>query len=183
MPLFTVGHSDRSIEEFIDLLAAHEVGVLADVRSLPGSRKFPHFNSEALATSLPERGIEYLRIEDLGGRRNKSKTVDPSANGMWRNQSFHNYADWAMGEDFGRALQQFRALGPRRPTVMCSEAVWWRCHRRIIADHLLALGDDVRHIMSPTKADPATLTPGAQTDGATVTYPAEDPPSGDDFSG
>ncbi|GAA4891810.1 DUF488 domain-containing protein [Tessaracoccus lubricantis] len=171
MPLFTVGHSDRSLEEFVELLTAHGVGVLADVRSLPGSRKFPHFNSDVLAATLPAQGIEYLRIEDLGGRRNKSKTVDPSVNGMWRNQSFHNYADWALGEEFEQGLARFRALEASRPTVMCSEAVWWRCHRRIIADHLLAHGCDVRHIMSPTKADPATLTPGAQVAAMTVTYP------------
>lgn len=173
-PFFTVGHSDRTIEDFIGLLTSAGVKALVDVRRLPGSRAHPQFDQDALAASLDEAGIGYRYEAALGGRRPVSKTVPFEVNGMWRNRSFHNYADYAMGAEFADGLQRLREEGATNPTVvMCSEAVWWRCHRRIVADHLLAAGEDVRHIITPGRIDQATLTPGARPhpDG-NVAYPS-----------
>ena len=174
-PFFTVGHSDRASEAFLELLTTAGVESLVDVRKLPGSRSNPQFDEEVLAPSLARAGIRYRHDPALGGLRGRSKTVPPEVNALWRNRSFHNYADYAMGEEFADALARLRAEGAETTTVvMCSEAVWWRCHRRIIADHLLAFGEDVRHIMED-RIDPATLTPGAvfHADG-NVTYPPAD---------
>ena len=147
MPVFTVGHSTRSLEEFLDLLLDARVTALVDVRKLPGSTKYPHFNDDVLAARLPEAGISYRREEALTGRRPVSTTVPFEVNGNWRNRSFHNYADHALSAEFAEALDRLRRAAEEEHTaVMCSEAVWWRCHRRIIADHLLAAGEDVRQI-------------------------------------
>ncbi|GAB3614065.1 DUF488 domain-containing protein [Humibacter ginsengisoli] len=173
MPFFTVGHSDRTIEAFHEALQTAGIESLVDVRKLPGSRSNPQFDEDVLAPSLKSADILYRHEPALGGLRGRSKTVPPEVNGLWRNRSFHNYADYAMGDEFADALARLRAEGSERATVvMCSEAVWWRCHRRIIADHLLALGEDVRHIMAEGRIDRATLTPGAfvHADGQ-VTYP------------
>lgn len=151
---FTVGHSNRSSAEFIDLLREAGVELLVDVRRLPGSNRYPHFNQDALAAALDEAGIGYTRLDGLGGRRSASKTIPPEVNGWWENRSFHNYADHALSPEFAEALENLISEGRERLTaVMCSEAVWWRCHRRIIADHLLARGEDVRHIMGPGKME------------------------------
>lgn len=176
MTCFTVGHSTRSIEEFVALLQDAAITLVVDVRKLPGSRKYPHFNEDALAESLREAGIRYRRAEELTGRRPVSKTVPFEVNGFWNNRSFHNYADYALSEEFSLGLQQLRADAAAQPVaVMCSEAVWWRCHRRIIADHLLALGDEVNHLIDAKKHSPATLTEGAVLgkDGK-VRYPQPD---------
>ena len=172
--VFTVGHSERSLDEFMDLLRAHGVEQVVDVRKLPGSRRHPQFNQAELSASLGEAGISYQRIESLTGRRPISRTVNADVNGFWLNQSFHNYADWAMCAEFHHGLDELRALAAeRRTAVTCSEAVWWRCHRRLIADHLLARGDEVFHIMSKDRADLASLTEGAVLhDGQGVTYPS-----------
>ncbi|MCW4457428.1 DUF488 family protein [Microbacterium sp. MPKO10] len=173
VPVFTVGHSDRSIDDFLGMLREHGVEQIVDVRRLPGSRAHPQFNDDALASSLRAVGIGYQRIEELTGRRPVSTDVPFEVNAFWNNRSFHNYADYALGTAFGHGLTQLNKLSTQhRAAVMCSEAVWWRCHRRIIADHLLAHGRDVRHIMSVAKADAASLTAGAVThpDGS-VTYP------------
>lgn len=171
--VFTIGHSDRTLEHFVRMLQQHDVQQIVDVRKLAGSRKYPHFNDDALAVSLPESGIGYTRIDELAGRRPVSKTVPFAVNAFWNNRSFHNYADYALSGVFRLGLDRLRLLSAQGTTaIMCSEAVWWRCHRRIITDHLLARGDDVVHIMSETKADAASLTSAAVThpDG-TVTYP------------
>ncbi|GAB3798928.1 DUF488 domain-containing protein [Humibacter antri] len=172
-PYFTIGHSNRSVDEFIGLLRAADVRFLVDVRLLPGSRANPQFDQDALAASLADAGVGYLRSAGLTGRRGVSDSVPPEVNGAWRNQSFHNYADHALSGQFSDALEELRELGrDRRTTVMCSEAVWWRCHRRIIADHLLAHDENVRHIMAQDRIDPATLTPGASVHpDRSVTYP------------
>jgi uncharacterized protein (DUF488 family) len=174
LPFYTVGHSTRTLEEFIDLLHAAGVGLVVDVRRLPGSRRYPHFDQDALAASLSGAGIEYRRLAALGGRRSRDRTVPDEVNGFWENRSFHNYADHALTAEFRAGLAELRAWGAERKTaVMCSEAVWWRCHRRIIADHLLAAGEQVLHLMEPGQAPPAQLTAGAvvDPDGGRVTYP------------
>ncbi|ANI91923.1 DUF488 family protein [Dietzia timorensis] len=177
MRFFTIGHSTRTIDEFLALLREAGVDVVVDVRRLPGSNRYPQFNADALSSSLHAAGADYSRIEELTGRRGRDRSMPSDVNGFWRNRSFHNYADWAMTSEFRTGLDRLRALGEDAvPAVMCSEAVWWRCHRRLIADNLLAAGDDVRHIMRPGVIEHAELTRGAVVDPETrqVTYPATD---------
>ncbi|MGO2745005.1 DUF488 domain-containing protein [Microbacterium sp.] len=172
-PFFTVGHSTRSIDEFIELLQSAEVEGVVDVRRLPGSNRYPQFNEDALRESLGTAGIRFERIAELAGRRPVSKDVPFDVNAFWQNRSFHNYADYALSDEFRGGVEQLIDLGRQaRTTVMCSEAVWWRCHRRIIADHLLARGETVFHLMDQGREHPAELTAGAVADGDTVTYPA-----------
>lgn len=162
LPIYTLGHSSLDLETFIGMLTDAGVEVLVDVRKLPGSRKYPHFNDDVLARELRAHGIDYRRAEGLTGRRNVSTTVPFATNGLWRNRSFHNYADHALGEEFRAALSEMQTNAADRQTaIFCSEAVWWRCHRRIIADYLIASGVEVRHIMGPGKVVQATLTEGA----------------------
>lgn len=163
LPLFTIGHSNRSLEEFVELLRGAEIAVLADVRRIPKSRANPQFNQEVLGGSLAPSGISYEPMAALGGRRGVVKSVPPDVNGLWRNLSFHNYADYALSAEFGAGLRQLIEQGrERRCAVMCSEAVWWRCHRRIVADYLIANGETVFHIMGPGRFEPAQLTQGAE---------------------
>ncbi|MFD4403113.1 DUF488 family protein [Nocardia sp. NPDC058499] len=172
-PFFTIGHSTRTVDEFVGLLRGSSVELIVDVRRLPGSTRYPQFDQDALSTSLDGAGIGYRRAEALTGRRPMSRDVPFEVNGWWENRSFHNYADHALSDDFRRALCALRELGRVScVAVMCSEAVWWRCHRRIIADHLLAYDGDVRHILGPGHIDAAQLSRGAVVglDG-TVTYP------------
>ena len=173
LPYFTIGHSTLSVDELAAHLHAAGVTRLIDVRTFPRSRTNPQFNSEELARALAERGIAYERLEDLGGRRGRQCEVAPEVNAFWDNASFHNYADWALQAPFRAALQELRDKGQReRCAVMCAEAVWWRCHRRIIADHLLAAGESVRHIMDG-HIDEAHFNAGAQVqDDGTVSYPS-----------
>jgi uncharacterized protein (DUF488 family) len=173
LPFFTIGHSNRSIEDFIALLSAADIGLLADIRRLPGSRANPQFNEDALAAALARVAISYERVAALGGRRPRTRSVSPEVNGFWTNQSFHNYADYALSSDFHAALDQLVEQGRRRRCVlMCSEAVWWRCHRRIVADHLIARGETVFHIMGEGRLQRAELTSGAVADrGDIVVYP------------
>ena len=166
MRIFTVGHSHPQLETLAAITTAARVPSNVDVRKLPGSRKYPWFNGDHLAEHLPTCGITYSRSEGLTGRRNVSHSVPFEVNGNWRNRSFHNYADHALGEEFSDALSQLRVNAAETPTaIMCSEAVWWRCHRRIIADHLIAHGDEVGHIMglgaAGAKVSEATLNDGA----------------------
>ena len=173
LPYFTIGHSTLSVDELAARLHAAGVTRLIDVRTIRRSRSNPQFNEGTLPQALATQGIAYEAMADLGGRRGRQRTVAPEVNGFWDNASFHNYADWALQPPFRAALQELRDKGQReRCAVMCAEAVWWRCHRRIIADHLLAAGETVRHIMDGHVVD-ATLNPGArvQADG-TVSYPA-----------
>ena len=175
-PFFTIGHSTRTVDEFADLLRASEVRLVVDVRSMPRSRTNPQFNFDALPDGLAPLQIGYVHIAALGGLRGKQKPAEDSVNGYWRVKSFRNYADYAQGPVFAEGLAQLRALGAeRRCAIMCAEAVWWRCHRRLIADYLLAAGETVFHILGPGHVDPATLTPGARprADGV-IDYPAPD---------
>lgn len=176
MPIYTVGHSTHDFATFVAMLSEAEVTDLVDVRKLPGSKKFPHFNNDYLAVHLPEHGIGYRRVEALTGRRPVSTTVPFEVNGNWQNRSFHNYADHALGEEFQEALQQLIDDSRTHTTAFfCSEAVWWRCHRRIIADHLLARGEDVRHIMGPGNFTQATITKGGVVgDDLIVRYPQQE---------
>ena len=161
-PFFTIGHSTRPIEEFVALLRAGEVEMVIDVRTVPRSRTNPQYNLDALPGTLAGYGIGHGRIAALGGLRGKSRDVPPELNGFWRNRSFHNYADHAMSEEFRAGLQELIDFGRRRRTaVMCSEAVWWRCHRRLIADQLLIRGETVLHLMGRDRIDPARLTEAA----------------------
>ncbi|MCA5895149.1 DUF488 domain-containing protein [Isoptericola sp. NEAU-Y5] len=175
-PFFTVGHSSRTLQEFVDLLRQSGVELLVDVRRLPGSARYPHFDEDALAASLRSVRVGFERAEGLTGRRPVSKDVPFEMNAWWENRSFHNYADHALSDDFRHALADLREQGhARRLAVMCSEAVWWRCHRRIIADHLLAHGEEVRHIVGRGHVDPARLSAGAVVgEGRRVTYPLPD---------
>ncbi|KXZ59502.1 hypothetical protein Mlaev_02233 [Microbacterium laevaniformans] len=171
--IFTIGHSSRTLTELLTLLAGSRIELVIDVRKLPGSTRYPQFDEDALSASLGETGIELRRFEGLTGRRPVNRDVPFEVNAWWDNRSFHNYADHALGNDFRNSLVELRACAQvSRTAIMCSEAVWWRCHRRIIADHLLAWQDDVRHILSETRIEPAQLSSGAVI-GAhrRVTYP------------
>jgi uncharacterized protein (DUF488 family) len=174
LPLFTIGHSTRPIAEFIGLLREFEVEIVVDVRTAPRSRTNPSYNSDILPKLLGECNIGYEHLAALGGLRPRSSNIPPYVNGLWQNQSFHNYADYAMSEKFCYGLARLLDLGSkRRCAIMCAEAVWWRCHRRIIADHLLARGVEVFHILGRGHFDKAQMTPGAKINDAGVTYPSE----------
>lgn len=161
LPFFTIGHSNRTIETFISLLREAEIELLVDIRRFPMSRSNPQFNAGPLAEALSSYQIAYQYIANLGGRRNKSKTVNTDLNGYWENQSFHNYADYALSESFHEGFEHLLEEGHKRRTaIMCSEAVWWRCHRRIVTDYLIAHGETVFHILSENHIEPAKLTPG-----------------------
>jgi uncharacterized protein (DUF488 family) len=174
-PFFTIGHSTRQIGEFVELLDASQVRLVVDVRAIPRSRTNPQFNRETLREALSGFKIAYEYIAELGGRRTRARDVPPSINGYWENRSFHNYADYAMGSSFHSGFAKLLELGrARRCTVMCAEAVWWRCHRRIIADYLLGAGEPVFHILGPGAVNPASRTLAAIPDpGGAVTYPAK----------
>lgn len=173
-PFFTIGHSNRSLEEFTGLLQENAIAQVLDVRKLPGSAKYPQFNIDALTASLTECDIRLLRLEALTGRRPVSKDVPFEVNAWWQVRSFHNYADHALSGEFRAAVETLQERGAQCPTaLMCSEAVWWRCHRRIISDHLLARGSDVFHILGQAQVKPAELTGGAVLGAERqVTYPA-----------
>ncbi|WP_298868233.1 DUF488 family protein [Microbacterium sp.] len=171
--ILTVGHSTHPLDEFLDLLQGAGAELVVDVRRLPGSRRFPWFDQDALSLSLAEHGIRYQRIVELTGRRPIQHDVPDDVDALWHNRSFHNYADYALGQDFARGLDELVRLGgEQQVVVMCSEAVWWRCHRRIIADHLLARGIPVDHLMPEGRITAAELTPGAVVGDGTVVYPA-----------
>jgi uncharacterized protein (DUF488 family) len=174
LPFFTIGHSNRGIEVFIGLLREVQIELLVDVRKMPMSRANPQFNKDALPRFLPAFQIAYEHIAALGGLRGKARDLPADMNGLWENQSFHNYADYALSEPFHAGLERLLDEGSRRRcAVMCSEAVWWRCHRRIVADYLIAAGKEVFHIMGEGHIEPAHLTPGAVVRGdGTVVYPA-----------
>ncbi len=175
LPFYTIGHSTRTIEEFMELLRAAEVTFVVDIRTVPKSRTNPEYNKETLPERLALFQVGYEQIVELGGLRGKSKEVHPDINGLWKNASFHNYADYALTESFSNGLERLIALGrQQRCAMMCAEAVWWRCHRRIVADHLIARGESVFHLMGKGRIDQARLTEGArvQEDGV-LTYPAE----------
>lgn len=178
MTVFTIGHSTRPLEVFLAALTAAGIGAIADIRRFPKSRRHPHFNAENLAPALAAAGIGYRHFPALGGRRGKRADGAPSPHTLWREETFRNFADYAETAEFRAAFAELAAM-TRRGTVaiMCAEAVWWRCHRRIVADYLLTAGFPVEHIFDAAKREPATLTPGARprADG-TILYEAAQPP-------
>ena len=171
--VFTIGHSTRSIDEFVGILRPAGVALVVDVRTVPRSRTNPQYNEDSLGENLAPWQIGYRRIAELGGLRGKSREVPAELNALWRNQSFHNYADHALSEAFDAGLEELLQVSAERPTaIMCSEALWWRCHRRIIADYLLLRGREVMHLMGNGRASPAAITPGAKEKDGRLVYPA-----------
>jgi uncharacterized protein (DUF488 family) len=169
LTIWTIGHSTRPLDVFLDLLRAHGVGCIADVRTVPRSRRYPQFAREALERSLPDAGIQYRHFGDLGGLR---KPRRDSTNLGWRHPSFRGYADYMQTAPFHDALAELELLaGGIATAVMCAEAVWWQCHRRLVADALVARGHVVRHIMSADNAPLHQLTSFARVSGAQVDYP------------
>lgn len=167
--IWTIGHSTRTIEEFIALLDANGIRLIADVRLLPGSRRYPQFDQDALARLLGASGIGYEHLRELGGRR---KMRPDSTNAAWRNASFRGYADYMETPEFeagiARLLQLASAAGP--PAVMCAEAVWWRCHRALVSDYLKVRGVEVRHILGPDKTELHPFTSAAEVVDGRLTY-------------
>lgn len=169
--IYTIGHSTRPIEEFIALLRQNGVELLADIRTIPKSRRNPQYWHDALEASLAEAGIDYVALPGLGGRRRASKDT---VNTAWRNASFRGYADHMQTDEFAQALDDLINLSRERVTViMCAEAVPWRCHRSLVADALVVHGIEVRDIISATSVRPHTLRDWAHVDGTTITYPGE----------
>jgi uncharacterized protein (DUF488 family) len=172
-PIHTVGHSTRTIEQFVALLRAGGVGMVVDIRTIPRSRTNPQFNPEPLAEALAPYQIAHTRIAALGGLRKATAAVPSEANAWWTNKSFHNYADYALTGPFRTGLAELEGLAAeRRVAIMCAEALWWRCHRRIVADYLLADGREVFHLMGEKKVEPAKLTPAAVRAHNGLHYPA-----------
>jgi uncharacterized protein (DUF488 family) len=173
LPVFTIGHSTRTIPEFAAILAGGAVELVIDVRTIPRSRTNPQYNFDVLGSELEPSRVGYGRIAQLGGLRGRTREVDPSVNAYWQNRSFHNYADHALGDAFAEGLDELLAIAAGRTTaIMCSEAVWWRCHRRIIADYLLLKGRPVRHLMGSGRIETASMTPGARERDGRLVYPA-----------
>lgn len=189
MRIWTIGHSTRVIDEFISLLTENQIKLLADVRAFPGSKRYPQFNKEALAKSLNAQGIRYEHFAELGGKR---KSRPDSRNTAWRNASFRGYADYMETEQFqkgiehllnlsrsdpesfrGRNCDGWEAVTPWRTAIMCAEAVWWRCHRSLIADYLKARGVEVLHILGANKVDPHPYTPAARIVNGQLSYRPE----------
>jgi len=172
-PFFTIGHSTRSIAEFVALLRVGDVTLVVDIRTVRRSRANPQFNSATLPESLAAFGIGYEYLAELGGLRGKAHDIPSTLNAFWINQSFHNYADYALSAEFHRGLDRLVSLGrQRRCAVMCSETLWWRCHRRIVADYLISHGETVFHLMGHDKVEPAKPTDGAMVgDDGTLVYP------------
>jgi uncharacterized protein (DUF488 family) len=169
--LYTIGHSNRGVDDFVGLLEQHRIEALADIRRHPGSRKFPHFDREALGTVLEAHGIEYRWMESLGGRRKKEKGLLSPNLGL-ENQSFRNFADYMLTEEFESAARDLTELAERkRTTIMCAEALFWQCHRRLVADQLVAQGWVVKHIFGRGELRPHALTRGAEIHDGRVTYP------------
>jgi uncharacterized protein (DUF488 family) len=179
-PYFTVGHSTRSIDEFVGMIKSPGVTFVVDVRTVPRSRTNPQYNRDVLRESLAAFQIGYEHSAALGGLRGRNRNVPPDVNAFWRNESFHNYADYAMGSDFRAGLDRLTEHArDQRCVIMCAEVLWWRCHRRIIADYLLAAGEDVFHLMGPGQVQPARITDSAcRAASGVLTYPATRPTEG-----
>ena len=191
MRIWTIGHSTRTIDEFISLLKENKINLLADVRTWPGSKRYPHFNKDALAKSLSEQGIRYEHFPELGGKR---KSKPDSRNTAWRNASFRGYADYMETEQFQNGIERLlniagqgaatwavaekrydgsEAVTPCAIAIMCAEAVWWRCHRSLIADCLKARGVEVLHVLGANKVDPHPYTPAARIVNGELSYAAD----------
>jgi len=173
-PFYTIGHGTRPLAEFVELLQSVEVTLLVDVRTVPRSRTNPQYNRDDLPASLAPFGVGYEHVAALGGLRGRARNVPASVNAFWQNDSFHNYADYAMSAAFREGLQHLRRRGRSQAcAIMCAETVWWRCHRRIITDYLLASGETVFHVLGAGHVEAAAMTEAArkQADGSLV-YPA-----------
>jgi uncharacterized protein (DUF488 family) len=169
--IYTIGHSNHRLVDFIEMLAAHAIDLIADVRTVPRSRHNPQFNIDALPTSLSAQGVDYCHLGDLGGLRRARKD---SQNDGWKNASFRGFADYMQTDGFQRGLAKLIELaGERRTAVMCAESLPWRCHRSLIADALAVRGIAVLHILSRTSVKEHKLTSFAAVSGTTVTYPRE----------
>lgn len=167
--IWTIGHSTHPFDEYIEMLKSFHIELVADVRSFPGSRKFPQFNKENLMHSLPENGISYIHIKALGGRR---KVNPDSKHTVWRNASFRGYADYMDTEDFELGVEELIQLAEKKKVAyMCSEAVWWRCHRSMISDYLKTKGWTVMHIMGVDKSDEHPYTAPAEVVDGELVYP------------
>ena len=173
MRIWTIGHSTRGIDEFISLLRENEIKFLVDVRAFPGSKRYPQFNKEALAESLNAHGIRYEHFPELGGKR---KSTQDSRNTAWRNASFRAYADYMETEQFQKGIARLLDVAEKEgPTaIMCAEAVWWRCHRSLIADYLKARGVVVLHILGANKVEPHPYTSAARIVNSELSYMADD---------
>lgn len=172
MVVRTIGHSTRAIDEFLEMLKAHSIEELIDIRTVPRSRHNPQFDSGSLNRSLEQAGIAYRHMPGLGGLR---KPRPDSINTGWRNASFRGYADYMQTPEFERALEELIvAAGARRVAIMCAEALEWRCHRSLVADALTVRGIDVEHIQSATRVKPHRMTPFAAVTGTAIVYPAGD---------
>ncbi len=170
--LYTIGHSNHSLEALLALLTQHEIATLVDVRRFPGSRKHPQFNREHLASALTTVPIAYHWFEALGGRRGKQPAVPVDNSGL-HNASFRNYADYMQTTTFAQSLEQLvRLAAPARLAIMCSEGLYWSCHRRLISDMLCARDVPVSHIMPNGQLRPHLLTPGVKIEHGAVSYPA-----------
>jgi uncharacterized protein (DUF488 family) len=171
MRIWTIGHSTRTIDEFISLLKANGVKLLADVRAWPGSKRYPQFNKDALAESLNADGIRCEHFPELGGKR---KSKPDSHNTAWRNASFRGYADYMETEQFQKGIERLLDVAAEAgPTaIMCAEAVWWRCHRSLIADYLKARGVEVLHVLSANKIEPHPYTSAARIVNGKLSYEA-----------
>jgi uncharacterized protein (DUF488 family) len=168
LEIWTVGHSTRPIEELVEALRFFEIKVLADVRSFPGSRRYPQFNKEQLQTSLATDGIGYQHFPELGGRR-RVRTDSPNV--AWRNDSFRGYADYMETVDFREGMTRLLGVArEHRTAIMCAEAVWWRCHRSLISDYLKAKGVEVTHIMAPGKSEAHPFTAAARIVNGELSY-------------
>ena len=169
MRIWTIGHSTRMVDEFISLLKENKIKLLADVRAWPGSKRYPQFNKEALAESLTAYGISYEHFPELGGKR---KSKPDSRNSAWRNASFRGYADYMETEQFQKGIERLLDVGEETgPTaIMCAEAVWWRCHRSLIADYLKVRGVEVLHILGANKIEPHPYTRAARIVDGELSY-------------
>jgi uncharacterized protein (DUF488 family) len=166
--IWTIGHSTRSLEEFIEMLNSFHIEMVADVRSFPGSRRFPHFNKEALEVSLSQAGLHYTHLKKLGGRR---KVQHDSKNTSWRHPAFRSYADYMETDAFREGIDELAQIAMAQPTAyMCSEAVWWRCHRSMISDFLKADAWNVMHIMDVGKAEVHPYTQPARILAGKLSY-------------
>ncbi len=179
-PIYTIGHSTLAQNEFIAVLQSYGIGLLADIRTVPRSRTNPQYNLDALPAALAEAGIGYTHLARLGGLRGRRKDLPAgeSPNGAWQNTSFRNYADYALTPAFAGGLAELIALATGPTAIMCAEAVWWRCHRRIVADYLLVRGVPVRDLIPPAPPEAHKLTPFAcvQPDGTILYPPPEEAP-------
>lgn len=170
--VWTIGHSTRTLEELIEMLHSFKIEMVVDIRSYPGSRRYPQFNKEALEISLPENKIQYIHLKELGGRR---KVNPDSKNTVWRHVAFRGYADYMETEDFKEGIWKLETIALQsRTAFMCSEAVWWRCHRSMVSDYLKAHGWKVMHIMGVDKEEEHPYTAPAKVVNGELTYKADE---------